>query len=129
MWGKNNLLKFNNTNCNGHVSSAYSHITSLKPTRPENAPDIWEIQALSAFERGEKEVSSIETINGTEYFRLMRPLITTKGCLNCHIKQGNKENDIRGGISVSLPMDSIRRLSSTTLRNDILVYTIMWLVG
>lgn len=38
------------------------HITSLRPIRPENAPDAWEKQALQAFEQGEKEVSSLEPI-------------------------------------------------------------------
>ena len=33
----------------------------------------------------------------------MAPLMTTKACLKCHEKQGYKEGDIRGGISVTLP--------------------------
>ena len=37
--------------------------------------------------------------------RLMRPLITEKGCLKCHADQGYKEGEIRGGISASVPME------------------------
>lgn len=33
----------------------------------------------------------------------MAPLITKKSCLKCHAKQGYKEGDIRGGISVTVP--------------------------
>ena len=80
------------------------HITSLKPLRPENAPDGWESKALRAFERGEKEATDISEINGQEYLRLMRPFVTEKGCLKCHGQQGYAEGDIRGGISVSIPM-------------------------
>ena len=82
----------------------HGHITSLNPIRPENAPDPWETQALQAFERGEKEVSSVEDFKGEPHLRLMRPLVTEKGCLKCHGSPGYKEGDIRGGISVSIPM-------------------------
>jgi len=30
----------------------HGHITSLKPLRPENAPEAWEAAALRAFEQG-----------------------------------------------------------------------------
>ncbi|MBL7163489.1 MAG: PAS domain S-box protein [Anaerolineales bacterium] len=80
------------------------HITSLNPIRPQNAADEWETKALQAFERGELEISSIEMLEGQEYMRLMRPLVTEEGCLKCHAAQGYQEGDIRGGISVSVPM-------------------------
>ncbi len=79
-----------------------AHITSLKPLRPENAPDEWEQHALQAFAHGEKEVSSIELIGTQSYFRFMRPMLVESGCLGCHEKQGYKVGDIRGGISVSM---------------------------
>jgi PAS domain S-box-containing protein len=78
------------------------HITSLKPLRPENAPDAWEARALQAFEAGAKEVSSLEMIGNELYMRLMRPLVTDAGCLKCHGHQGYKVGDIRGGISASV---------------------------
>jgi hypothetical protein len=46
------------------------YLTSLKPLRPENAPDHWETVALQAFERGETEVKSMEKIEDQDYFRL-----------------------------------------------------------
>ena len=33
----------------------------------------------------------------------MAPLVTKKSCLNCHAKQGYKEGDIRGAISITSP--------------------------
>ncbi len=105
------------------------HITSLNPIRPENAADPWETNALQAFERGELEISSLELIDGQEYLRLMRPLITEKGCLKCHATQGYKEGDIRGGISVSIPMKSLNAiLFEETLRYE-LIHTFIWTVG
>jgi len=73
----------------------YGHITSLTPIRPENAPDAWETQALRAFEKGEMELSSVESIHGEPHMRLMRPLITEKGCMKCHAVQGYKVGDSR----------------------------------
>ena len=87
------------------------HITSLNPIRLENSPDSWETEALKAFERGENEISSVEEMESEDYMRLMRPLITEKNCLKCHAVQGYQEGDIRGGISVSIPMEPMRAAS------------------
>ncbi len=86
------------------LSGVHGHITSLDPIRSENAADTWETNALDQFEEGVTEVSSIEEIDGEPYLRLMRPLVTEIGCLKCHSSQGYDVDDIRGGISVSVPM-------------------------
>jgi len=74
-----------------------SHITSLKPTRKETAPDAWEADALASFENGELEQSSLVKLDGKPYLRLMRPMVVEEGCLKCHNAQGYKVGDIRGG--------------------------------
>ena len=106
-----------------------SHITSLKPIRPENAADPWETEALKAFENGAEEISSIEQLDGKDYLRLMKPLITEKQCLRCHEKQGYKVGDIRGGISVSIPMDVQRKIMNTHQKTLILIHFLLLLVG
>jgi len=83
------------------------HITSLKLTNPANEPDEWERQALQVFERGIPRVTTIDTLNGRQVFRLMRPLKYETGCTGCHSKQGYQLGDIRGGISVAIPFDKI----------------------
>ena len=105
------------------------HITSLNPIRPENAPDSWETEALRAFERGDAEISSVEDIEGKKYMRLMRPLITEKGCLKCHAKQGYHEGDIRGGISVSIPMEPFWAIERKHVITFALVYGLLWMAG
>ena len=105
------------------------HITSLKPIRPENAPDEWEKNALQAFQQGKKEVSSIEALDSETYLRLMRPLITEVGCLKCHTTQGYKVGDIRGGISVSIPWTPFREALLSQLRNVIFGYGGIWVIG
>jgi len=84
----------------------FFHITSLKLLNPENAPDNFEKAALQAFETEKlKESSKVEKIGGSYYFRYIAPLYVEKPCLQCHLKQGYKIGDIRGAISVSVPMD------------------------
>ncbi len=106
-----------------------SHITSLKPIRPENKPDEWEKTALEKFNRGEQEVNSLEMINNTSYLRLMQPLVTEKGCLTCHAKQGYKIGDIRGGISVSVPFTQYFSISRDSFKDLTVMYSILWLTG
>jgi signal transduction histidine kinase len=109
----------------GHLG----HITSLKPIRPENAADSWETEALLAFERGEEEVVSIEFIGDTEYLRLMRPMITEENCLKCHAVQGYQVGDLRGGISVSVPMTRLRTIARSQTVVVVLGYGLVWLMG
>ncbi|MBA4379977.1 MAG: histidine kinase, partial [Anaerolinea sp.] len=97
--------------------------------RPENAPDTWETEALEAFERGETEDSSLQEMEGEEYMRLMRPLITESGCLKCHAAQGYKEGDIRGGISVAIPMSPLQAVAGMQVLTLAGGHILLWLMG
>ena len=105
------------------------HITSLNPIRPENAADEWEKAALEKFETGEPEVSSLETIGDREYLRLMGPLVTEKSCLRCHTAQGYKLGDIRGGISVAIPMEPLRVTARQYIFRLIIGHALILLFG
>jgi two-component system, cell cycle sensor histidine kinase and response regulator CckA len=105
------------------------HITSLKPLRPENKPDPWEEETLLSFKAGKKEAKIIQTLNGEEYVRFMKPFMVAKGCLKCHGTQGYKEGDIRGGISVSVPMAPLRHLERQQIIMLSVVHTLLWLLG
>jgi len=110
-------------------SEIRGHITSLNPLRPQNAPDPWEREALEAFEAGVPEVSSIEPIDGQEYMRLMRPLKVRATCLDCHAKQGYREGEIRGGLSVSVPMAGLWQVLTASLWQLWLGHGLLWLAG
>lgn len=105
------------------------HITSLDPIRAENAADPWEHEALKKFEGGVKEVSSIEEIGGSPYLRMMRPMITEEGCLKCHAMQGYEVGDIRGGISVSIPMSHLNELAAKDIKTYTLGHVGLWVLG
>ncbi len=105
------------------------HITSLNPIRPGNAPDDWEKNVLNHFEEGKKEISSVELITGVEYLRLMRPLVTEQKCLNCHAIQGYKLGDIRGGLSVSIPLLPLKKVEQNHIQTLYLSYGLLWSIG
>lgn len=105
------------------------HLTSLKPVNPDNMPDQWEAKALKDFERGILEVSSIENINGEDYMRFMRPLATEYGCLKCHATQGYRVGDIRGGLSLSVPMKPLWTATRQHIIYNWLGHVLFWTLG
>jgi PAS domain S-box-containing protein len=105
------------------------HITSLNPLRPQNAPDEWERGALHLFEKGAKEHHSLETIDGKQFVRFMRPLITEAGCLKCHAHQGYKVGDVRGGLSVSIPWAPHREKFLAYIPLTLAGHGGIWLLG
>ena len=105
------------------------HITSLDPIRPANAADAWETKALRAFEQGVTEVSSVEKFDNKVYMRLMHPLFTEQSCLKCHDEQGYKVGDLRGGISVSVPMAPLQAIARKHMATLALGHSLIWLLG
>jgi len=106
------------------------HITSLKPIRPENAADPWETAALRRFEKGASEYSSLERMpDGKEYLRFMRPMRVEKACLKCHAAQGYKIGDIRGGISVSIPVSGEMVATREEAQSLYVGHGILWFLG
>ncbi len=105
------------------------HITSLRPIRPENRADAWETDALNAFEKGVPEVSEVVESEGKTYLRLMRPLITEESCLKCHERQGYKAGNIRGGISVLVPMAPYLSTVRTRIIELALGHGLLWFIG
>ena len=82
------------------------HITSLKLINPENAPDEFERNALKEFEdKHITETSEVEKMESGYFYRYIAPLYIEEPCLKCHSHQGYEIGDVRGAISVSVPMD------------------------
>jgi hypothetical protein len=76
----------------------------LKHFSEATAPDDWEKSALVAFKSGNEEYLEFAEMNGTPFLRIIRSLATESDCLKCHAHQGYQVGDVRGGISVSVPM-------------------------
>ena len=79
------------------------HMSSLNPINPNNQPSKLEKKILLEFENGLREKGMFINENNQKYYFYMAPLMTTQSCLVCHAKQGYKDGDVRGAISVTYP--------------------------
>ena len=109
--------------------SVHNRLTSLKYLNPVNAPDEWERKALMSFDKGQKEAHEVTTIEGKPYLRLMRPFVTEEGCLKCHGHQGYKVGDVRGGISIAVPLETYYAFEAETARALTLAHFFIWTIG
>jgi PAS domain S-box-containing protein len=105
------------------------HITSLNLVNKKNAPDPWEQEALKAFEHGEKEVFGLVEYGNATSLRLMEPLVIEERCLQCHVDKGYRLGNVRGGISITLPMESFFHMEQHQRNYFIYVLTVVWIVG
>ena len=105
------------------------HITSLNPIRPDNKADEWETRTLQHFENGLKDTLELTGQDNEQYYRYMAPLFVKKGCLKCHEKQGYKEGDIRGGISVTIPAEEHIAQINNANNTITIVYILIYLIG
>jgi signal transduction histidine kinase/CheY-like chemotaxis protein len=99
-----------------HQDSVKGHITSLNPLRPENKADEWETKVLKLFNTGIREYSSIENFREKPYMRYMRAMMVEKSCLKCHANQGYAIGQVRGGISVSVPLERFYNTSKEQIQ-------------
>ena len=109
------------------------NITSLKLLNPENTPDAFEQDALVSFENGTAtKFSKVEKIGDAHFYRYIAPLYIEESCLQCHEHQGYRQGDVRGGISVSIPMDyamsMLRSEKKTLIAGSVVTITILMIV-
>ncbi len=110
-------------------TGAAGHITSLRPLRPANRADAWETKALQAFSRGEREYYGVMSVNGQRQLRVMQALLTEDACLKCHRQQGYRLGDVRGGISVTMPMAPIEAPLRHQVVDLVIGHSVIWLFG
>ena len=113
----------------GELFGVRGNITSLDPLRPENAPDEWEREALKTFEDGEEERLEVSYIEREPYLRYMAPMQTDRGCLECHAHQGYEEGDIRGGVSVAVPLSGYKEHEQVNVSRTLGALSGVWLIG
>lgn len=106
-----------------------SKITALKVVNPSNLADDWERDAIRRFELGVREVTGVGLLAGKPYLRTMRPFITEKKCIKCHSAQGYDVGQIRGGLSISTPLEPALVAASKKNRPVIGLLVCLWGVG
>ena len=79
-------------------------ITSLNPVNPQNEPDDFERQAMLHFRDGLPEFEDIADTPDGRVHRYIAPLMVQESCLTCHAEHGYLVGDIRGALSISVPL-------------------------
>lgn len=109
--------------------AVFNRTVSLDPLNPENQPDEWEKAALEDFEKGGDARAEMTTINNAPYMRLISPYITEQRCMGCHEWQGYEVDDIRGGMSIAVPMEPHIKATASYRRLIIQSHLFLWLLG
>ena len=114
IFGKRTLDRF------GEKTGLKAKQTSIKNRNPANKPDEFERQILEKFATGwrkQQPYTEATVVDSKKVVRHMLPLYITATCLPCHgdpagerdisgnIKEGYKEGELRGAISVIVPVD------------------------
>ncbi len=90
------------------------HLASLRPLNPANTPTPFEAEALRQFEllgygASKQGIGSIVREGSHSAYQRVIPLVVEKSCLVCHLRQGYRLGDIRGGLSVTIPLKEAER--------------------
>jgi len=97
-------------------------VTSLKPVNPLNNPDQFEKMSLERFENENiPEVIQISRSEGEKNLRYIAPLKVKSTCLSCHAQHGYKVGDIRGALSISIPIEWADRIIARNNRTIIFI--------
>lgn len=103
--------------------------TSLKIRNPVNAPNKWEKKSLESFQAPDypkgTPITEVVTLDGKKIYHFIKPVYVNQLCLQCHGKKEDldknireflefnypndmatnyKEGEVRGGISVTIPV-------------------------
>lgn len=112
------------------IYGAKGHITSLNLLNPKNKASEWETKALKILDKGvTTEFHEFLKKDNKEYLYYMHGLTTQESCLKCHAHQGYKVGDIRGGVSVIIPMKKYNDDFKSALKIIVLVHIIFYIVA
>lgn len=106
-----------------------SHLSSEKFINPKNTPDDWERRSLQTMEKTKKEVYEFFTKEDKRYLTYMTPFFVKEECMKCHGDQGYKIGDIRGGLSITLPMERYEQLFQKGLITTAAILIWVWVLG
>lgn len=106
-----------------------THLSSDKYINPHNAPDEWEQRSLQTLLTTKSEVYEFYTKNDKKYLSYMIPFFVKEECMKCHGEQGYSIGDIRGALTITLPMDRYDDLFLKGLFTNVIILVFFWIVG
>lgn len=106
-----------------------SHLSSDKFINPKNSPDTWEKKSLHTLLLTKQEVYEFHTVNDKKYLSYMTPFFVKEECMKCHGEQGYSIGDIRGALTITLPMDRYDNVFFKGLITTIIILLWVWILG
>lgn len=130
----------------GNLFSSQTDYTTrfinFNPRNPNDAPDTWEAEALTAFQNdgAVKEYYGFQDFEGETMFRYSAPMTIDENCLQCHgepageldvtgfPKEGWTVGDIGGAISIAVPLDVYAVNERDNVVQDVLFFVALMAV-
>lgn len=106
-----------------------SHLSSDKYINPKNKPNAWEKKSLQTLLKTKRDVYEFYTLKDQKYLSYMIPFIIKPECMKCHSDQGYSIGDIRGALTITLPMDRYDDVFFKGLVTTILILVWVWILG
>jgi len=113
----------------GELYGIIGHITSKKLLNPSNTADTWESKGLDIIKKTEQAYYEKTEVYGEYYLRYLNPLFVKKSCLKCHASQGYEIGDVRGAVSVAIPMKTIYQHAFSQSLHLSSYFLIIWFIG
>ncbi|EKD39048.1 MAG: hypothetical protein ACD_75C00522G0009 [uncultured bacterium] len=102
---------------NWHQAGKSAILFAASEARNSYNKDPWETEALSTLSAGNKDVVSLETMEGQPYLLLMSPLFTEKPCLTCHAARATRKGISGEGSAFPYPLPSTLRQPGSSGRS------------
>lgn len=99
----------------------FFQIISLNPLNPSNQPDPIEKRALQSFESGKEEAILLDENELGKVVRFIAPLEVTDSCLVCHAENNYSLGDIRGALSIIIPINWASDLMERNMHSLIII--------
>lgn len=108
-----------------------ARIISENPLRVGNQADAWEIQALKEMAQdGTREKWAVQSLDGQAHMRFIGAFRVEAACLRCHAVQGYQLGEMRGGLSLAVPLRSLAGLGNFPSLQALFVGLAgLWLAG
>ncbi len=104
-------------------------IFGLKYLNPNNKATKQEEEIINRFKQGEKEISEIIGKDKEESYYFASPIIMREVCQKCHGGLGYKNGEIRGSVSISVPMLPYRDIESQLISGIGVTHALVWTIG
>ncbi|MBW2185195.1 MAG: diguanylate cyclase [Deltaproteobacteria bacterium] len=96
---------------------------SLSPTSPQVLTKLDKLTRDNL----DHEVHELDT-RSEPTLRYLKPMLVAESCLKCHKSQGYSLNDIRGAITVYVPMQNFLNAQAEQFKSTLFFHLIIWLI-